>query len=249
MAYPMRADTMSFFIKTKKKEEKKQAKVGDLFFYATLLLFLMLAGTGLLALPSVLGQGDLTYLPHLFVGLGTGMAVCFFVVRSYFSVFLHELKHMIVALLSGNRAKGMKISHASGHFEYEYSSDTESYNAFISLAPYYVPLATLPMIIALPFLTVAAPVKIFLLGFAYGIDLLLCIRDISPHQTDFSNILGGFYPGVAYVISLHIVFVSVLLVWSVSGFSGLEQFFYNIFSDIAGSKAHADMVGPRLYQP
>jgi uncharacterized membrane-anchored protein len=128
---------------------------------------------------------------------------------------LHELKHSVLSNFAGNRAKGMKVLRDSGHFEYEFTKDTGKFNPFIALAPYFLPICTLPaLLIAVSMFPKDSAYQLAIVGFCAGIDLLLCIRDISPHQTDFSAIRGGYPVGLAYVIAINLLFWCVLTIWA-----------------------------------
>ncbi len=146
--------------------------------------------------------------------LGVIFSVVF--INGSLSVFLHELKHSVLSNLVGNRAKGMKVRRDSGHFEYEFTKETGRFNPFIALAPYFFPIITLPAaLVAAALLRDRETLQLCLIGFCAGADLLICLRDISPHQTDFSAIRGGFKVGLAYVVAINIILWSLLLMWAV----------------------------------
>src|SRR5258708_2545010 len=122
------------------KKTPKNTKVGGIFFALLFALFMVVSVTSLLVLPRVIWHGSLRALFE-FIGAALIWAVlAHFLIRAYLSVCIHECKHMICALLAGDKAKGMKIARGSGHFEYAYNEETAGYNAFIALAPYYIPL-------------------------------------------------------------------------------------------------------------
>lgn len=58
-------------------------------------------------------------------------------------------------------------------------------------------------------------------GAAFGADLLLNFRDVSPYQTDLTTIRGGYFVGLIYVLAMNLVIATFLLAWVMQGTSGL----------------------------
>lgn len=212
-----------------KDKRKKPSKIGGFFFFISLLIFLFISCSGLVALPSTLPGSSLPNLLWFSLAGAMGYAIAKMILRAHISVLIHESKHMIVALLAGNRAKGMRVTKDSGHFEYEYSDESAGYNAFISLAPYYVPLFTvLALIGAFLLLREQHLQMVILVGLGWGMDVSLNTRDISRYQTDFSGLIGGFPIGVAYVLAVNLVIFIALLAWVAAGFAGLQSLYLAI---------------------
>ena len=137
---------------------------------------------------------------------------------------VHEFEHALLSGLLGNRWKAMVVKSDHGHFEYEYTKDTEHHNATIALAPYFFPLFTITSLSAVWLLKVQPHyVAALLVGLGYGIDITLNVRDISPAQTDFSNITGGFTVGLLYTILINITILSLLLSWVFQGMYGIKS--------------------------
>lgn len=152
------------------------------------------------------------------------MTASHFLIKGRISVFIHEFKHSLISNFAGNRAKGMKIGSNSGHFTYEFSKDTAHFNAFIALAPYWVPLFTVPAIgLGYAFWRQDHIILVFLAGLGFGADLLLNTRDISPVQTDLTNLRGGYQVGLIYALAMNVTITSLLLAWVVQGPAGLLQ--------------------------
>jgi hypothetical protein len=159
----------------------------------------------------------------VFVGAtALGALAAHFFVRAQLSVFLHEFKHSFVSSLVGNKWKGMKVDQESGHFEYSYTKDTSHYNAFISLAPYIVPVLTLvAALFAFAGFRHHHEMAVLIVGIAYGADVLLGLRDISPIQTDITLIRGGYRVGLLYITAWQLAILGVLLAWVFNGIPGL----------------------------
>jgi hypothetical protein len=222
--------------------EQRPEVVGGFAFYLSLAALLP---TGLL----------LTFLTLLRVGEAEGRVVAVFVcsilggaiishftIAGHLSVLIHEFKHSLVSNLVGNRHKGMKINQASGYYQYSYTKQTAHYNAFISMAPYIVPVFTfVGTLIAIALFRNDRDLSIMVVGLGYGIDLVLNMRDISPIQTDISLIRGGFFVGLLYIGSWNVMILSMLCTWVLHGPSGLLQLtediarvFVNLYIRIVG---------------
>lgn len=77
-------------------------------------------------------------------GLMIGAWVGRYLIQNHLQVLIHELKHAVYQNMVGNRGKSIRIRKTSGHYGIEYSEDTKQYNAFIALAPYWLPMFSVP---------------------------------------------------------------------------------------------------------
>ena len=212
---------------------KKSTRAGDLIFFAILIGTVSLAVSAIQSVGIIFAAPDATRLLTFFSGVFIGGIFCRFFIRGHLAVFFHELKHAIVALLAGNSPKGLRIGKESGHFEYSYTKDTKSYNAFIFLAPYTLPLFTVLLLGSCVYPLWHQPLALLAItGLGYGIDVVSGIRDIHPGQTDFSSLYGGFGIGVVYVTALHILIFFSLVAWSAGGMIILEAFCKSIFGGL-----------------
>lgn len=182
----------------------------------------VLAGLTLSAVPRVIaiaGAGR----AFIFLGsVAVGSGLAHILIKDHLSVFIHELKHSIVSNLAGNRAKGMEIKRNTGHFEYEYTKKTAAYNAFIFLAPYYFPLTSIVALGLSALFIWGEPLPLlFVIGASVGVDLELGLRDIGPHQTDFTSLRGGYVIGLYYVTVMNLVIWSLLLTVALEREQGL----------------------------
>ena len=151
-----------------------------------------------------------------------GAALAQMFIRGRLSVLIHEFKHSVVSNLVGNRHRGLRIGVDSGHYQYAYSKRTAHYNAFISLAPYIVPVFTfISVIIALIFCREDRAAAAIVVGIGYGIDILLNMRDISPIQTDISLIRGGYGIGLLYIAAWNLLTAGLVFAWAFQGVHGL----------------------------
>jgi hypothetical protein len=212
---------------------KKQTRAGDLIFFAILIGTVSLAVSAMQSMFIIFENADYTRLLTFFSGVILGGVLCSLFVKGHLAVFFHELKHAIVALLAGNSPKGIKVGQESGHFEYSFTEDTKSYNAFIFLAPYTLPLFTVILLGSCIYPLWNQPLALLaLVGLGYGVDVVSGIRDIHPGQTDFSSLYGGFGIGIVYVTALHVLIFFSLLAWSAGGIATLEMFCKGIFGGL-----------------
>ena len=108
----------------KVKKKKKDESVGGLAFFCSLFFLL------------VLGVSNITILVEMWDAFARERTVAFaagILLGSWFAsqfvngkwnVLVHEYKHAILALLVGNRWKGIDVQKDSGHFKYSYSKQT-----------------------------------------------------------------------------------------------------------------------------
>ena len=117
----------------------------------------------------------------------------------------------------------MVVNKASGEFRYSYTKETAHMNAFISLAPYCLPLCT---ILAVPlsgaFLGLQHPLLPLIVGVSTGLDLNLNLRDISWYQTDLTEVLGSYSLSLWYIIVLNITLWIPVSVFALCGLPGLQ---------------------------
>ncbi len=157
------------------------------------------------------------------LGLILGAAFAAKFIYGWFSVFLHEMRHALLSNAVGNKWKDLVVQSKSGHFEYAYTKKTARFNAFVALAPYWLPVFT----IVGGGVSLAAAYNlqnllIVLIAFFYGIDLVLNFRDISPIQTDITQIKGGYGVGLFYIIFVNLFIFSLIAAWVSSGWVGLK---------------------------
>jgi hypothetical protein len=210
----------------RRKKAESSSKVGGLAFYLSLIALLLLSISNLLSFINQLGAATSEQLMNiciLLLAIGLGFCISLFIIPSPTHVFMHETKHALLSGLVGNRWKEMNVDSRSGHFEYSYTQKTAHFNAIIALAPYFLPLLTIPAaLIAYTTLHTGYYLAVTILGIGLGIDLYSNTKDISPYQSDFSSIRGGFKAGLLYVIFANICIFSTAIIAGIFGFSGVH---------------------------
>jgi len=213
-------------------EAKSSSNGGISFYITTILLFLILVNN-VKYFPKLLEQSSASSLFYLAIGIALGMLVGYIVIHGHTKAFIHELKHLIVAILAGNRVKDFHFRNNAGHLKYQFTETTKKFNALIALAPYFLPLFTIPTLILMGFLwNLEHNYQIILLAMAFGFDFFANIRDISPAQTDISTIRGGYFVGLVFIIVINFVLFSLLLTWCLQGISGLFGLLYFAWSNL-----------------
>lgn len=210
----------------KDDDSEKQEPVGGFAFFLSMAV---LIPTGVASISLALSSWQMSFLPAVGSFLSGFLLGCFVahtMIRGPLHVFIHELKHAVVSNLVGNKSKGIKYGDEAGAFRYQYTKRTSHFNAFISLAPYCLPIATVVALVAAE-TTMRSEHRIaaFIVGIGYGIDTVLNSRDISPIQTDITLIRGGYHVGLAYIAAWNIAFLGVLVSWVFQGFEGVKLLF------------------------
>lgn len=206
----------------KKSAKDKDELVGGFAFFLSLGALLpsgaLLLGLSLFNVRPIQMQATGIFAAAWFVGILLGHSM----IRGHLSVLLHEFKHSLISNLVGNKRKGMQINENSGHFEYSYTKKTAHFNAFISLAPYIVPIFTfIGMLASLGLFRDEHFMACLLVGLCYGVDTILNIRDISPIQTDINQIRGGYGIGLLYIFAWNLITAALLTAWVFQGGAGI----------------------------
>ncbi len=210
-------------------QSDSRSPIGGLAFFLSLVAVAFLAFSNCLALPPLLRAAPPSSLALGAIATLVGWILSRLIIRDYLHVFLHEQKHAIVANLAGNRARGMRVRRQAGHFEYAYSKATAHLNAFIALAPYFVPLALIPLAVLAAVITTNHQLRLALICLGYGFDLRLQLIDISPAQTDLSTIRGGYAVGVLYLACVQLLLFTTLVAWTAAGMPGLKALAHGLF--------------------
>jgi hypothetical protein len=225
-----------------KIKDTSSEQIGGFAFYLSLVLLLPTSILFFRIAISQIRHSETSSALLFTISLCAGMYLAHRLIRDHLSVLIHEWKHEVISNLVGNRNKKMEINQNSGSLQYEYTKRTAHFNAFIALAPYILPVFTfLGALICFAINAPSSNLGVIIIGLAYGIDLLLNARDISPIQTDISQIRGGYGIGLTYILVWNLLTLSLALAWAFNGASGIaEQFvaafqiFVDIYSGVTG---------------
>lgn len=185
---------------------KEQSVGGVAFFFGFLSLVFVLVLLIIFMLLFIRGA-EIARLPTFALSLLVGfIASKFFITRNN-GVYFHECRHAFVSGLVGNKAVKMEVERKTGSFEYKYSKDTAKYNALISLAPYTLPLWS---VLSFVLVLIAPLPATILIGLGLGADVEQWWRDLSPHQSDLTQITGGVLVGILFVVVSELVTIALL---------------------------------------
>ena len=154
-------------------------------------------------------------------GLVASVAILEGTSSSWLRTFVHELKHGIAVIVYGGSLKEFRVSSAKGHVEYEIAKDRIHHVPVIGLAPYCLPLFSLPVLFAC--LVFEADYRLMLtlvLGAALGGDIALSYGELDPRQTDLKAVAGGFFLSALYIAGVLFFWLSACLLWVCAGRMG-----------------------------
>jgi hypothetical protein len=156
-----------------------------------------------------------------------------------FSVFEHELTHVLVAKLfflklfhfevsPKKHVEGRVVVGVDGH-----GKVTRIVSVVFSLAPYYIPTLLLFLFVVYPlFGTRMRPVFIFAVGFMIMYHLLTTFLEFGFHQADIQR--HGEYFSTAFVLLGNIVFLGIALIVIMYGFQHVPAFLLSGILNIFG---------------
>ena len=208
-----------------------QKKCGGVFFFSSLVftyVFFVLFSPS--ALQIFITESTWTRWRGFLGGTLLGLGLVKLLISGKTETLLHEIRHNVFSGFVGNKPKKIEVHDKGGSFEYEYTESTAKFNAFINLAPYYLPFFTF---LTFPvwgcMLSIPSAIRAGILGAAYAADLRLNLQDIHPHQTDFIDLIGGFTVGVFYVIGFQLAFGLIILTWVSGDYAGVVKMITNTF--------------------
>lgn len=138
-----------------------------------------------------------------------------------FRTFIHELKHALMVMGTGNRVKDFHFDTHTGHVQYQMASDKVHFAPIIMLSPYFFPLFSAPtLVLCLILGDYKKLIFCLILGFALASDIQTGFGELHPNQTDIKNIWGGFFSSALYLAGFHLSWVSICCMWVLAGANG-----------------------------
>lgn len=142
-------------------------------------------------------------------------------------IFGHEFTHAAAALLFGGRVKSFKVSSQSG------SVMTTKTNIFIELAPYFIPVYTLLLMIFVPVIKYharfAGIINIYLviIGMSIGMHLVMTAETLKIKQPDITR--SGYVLALILIYTANIAVIFVIFSFLLKSVS-LKALFTEAFS-------------------
>jgi hypothetical protein len=138
------------------------------------------------------------------------------------STLEHELTHSLFAVLTGNRITGLRVSLKSGgHMRY-----VGTPNWLVEVAPYFFPLATACMMLALPFIPALNGLTgQIALGMALGYNLTAGCSQLHTGQTDLQK--AGFVFCGLFLPTANACTWGLTLATARAGWAGMSEWLFN----------------------
>lgn len=174
---------------------------------------------------SKLTNGDV--LLNFFLPFGAVIVLFLFIpglAGSFFAIMEHELTHMLFAVLTFHKPRGLDVDQdRGGSFSFEGRG-----NWLIALAPYFFPtfwfVIVLFMPLFLPFFGKEPEFYVSLLGIFMGYNFISTLLSIHPKQTDFK--VAGYLFTALFLPGVTCLKYGILFCYSIHGAKGLEAYFH-----------------------
>lgn len=208
---------MGFF---SKKEKKKIEKHQSLAFWFSIPANIILGIICFLTLIILLVNG--VFEKEVLAVFTIGVIIAFSILSrakiSRLRVLIHELRHAILVLITGNNLKHVTVGEYEGEVGYEMYENKVQVGPLITLAPYCFPIFSIPTLAACIILEGDYRIILaFALGVALGLDISTALDEIHPGQTDFKKVIGGFFMSALFIVSFGFFWTSFCFLWVVGG--------------------------------
>lgn len=140
---------------------------------------------------------------------------------SFFAITEHELTHMLFAVLTFHKPKGLDVNQdVGGSFSFIGRG-----NWLIAIAPYFFPTFLAFIMIATPVYTHFQPLPAFylpLLGIFIGYNFITTLLSVHPKQTDFQVV--GFPFTICFVPGSNLLKYGFLFAYVLKGSEGFSLY-------------------------
>jgi hypothetical protein len=140
-------------------------------------------------------------------------------VSSFYSTFKHELCHWFMGVLFFNKPYAFNVG---GNGEGYYQSYGKG-NIIINLAPYFLPITTLFLLLLQVFFNKPMRFYYILIGISLAFDIVSAAKDYHRQQTDW-KISGGTFVSIQFSLLMAIIFLISVLTILFNGFGGFIDF-------------------------
>jgi hypothetical protein len=143
----------------------------------------------------------------------------------FLETFEHELAHLLTSILFFKKIYSFNATDKSGGY-IENSSD----NFIIILAPYFIPVFTIPFLILKPFIISEIQYIInVLIGITLSFHFTGLIREFSFKQSDIKKC--GYIFSVFFVITLNIIIFTAITQFSENNTKSIKKFWNNVYKN------------------
>lgn len=142
---------------------------------------------------------------------------------SFLAIAEHELTHMLFAVLTFHKPKGLDINQdVGGSFSFVGEG-----NWLIALAPYFFPTFTFIVMIGAPlyllFFEKLPSFYLTLLGVLIGYHFISSLLSIHPKQTDFK--VAGYIFTICFLPGINLIVYGILFCFVIRDWSGISLYF------------------------
>lgn len=223
--------------------KKREDTVGNFGFLLAipssyLLVFILAAAAFILA--SYYPQDKTKW--SLFLACAIGTTTIISTSKIYkLRILVHEIKHAILVILTGNKLESMEVSEREGLVTYLMYSKKKHFAPLITLAPYFLPLISAPILVSAIYFERDYPLMFSsLLGIGFAADICFGVQDLHPAQTDLKRILGGFFTAGLFLAGMYLLWTLVCLLWLIAGSRAYLFVFYGLYRLVN------DLIGPTI---
>lgn len=225
------------------RKKKEQDTVGNIGFLLAIpssyLLVFILAAAGLI-LASYYPQDRTKWSLFLACALGTASVISTSKIYKL-RVLVHEIKHAILVILTGNKLERMEVSEREGLVTYLMYSKKKHFAPLITLAPYFLPLTSAPILVAAIYYERDYPLMLSaLLGISFAADICFGVQDLHPAQTDLKKILGGFFTAGLFLAGMYLLWAIICALWLIAGSRAYLFVFYGLY------RLATDFISPNI---
>jgi hypothetical protein len=141
----------------------------------------------------------------------------------FVELFKHELAHALTSLLFFQLPQSFDVNPGGGGVEIART------NFVIRLAPYYLPVLTLPLLLLKPFVLPAIrPVIDFMIGVTLGVHYAFLFQDFHGGQTDITK--TGTIFSIIFTFLLNVVFLVIILCVVIDDYGAILDYFKDSFN-------------------
>ena len=149
---------------------------------------------------------------------------------SFFTIMEHELTHMLFAVLTFHKPKGLDVRQDEGG---SFSFIGEG-NWLIALAPYFFPTFTFILMIGMTVYQQFSPklpdFYLILFGIFLGYHFIVTLFEIHPKQTDF--IVAGPMFTICFIPGINLLIYGMFFAWLLKGWAGIPLYYQLVWQKI-----------------
>ena len=143
---------------------------------------------------------------------------------TFLEVLEHELNHTVVAYLFFRNVIHLEADWRKGGHILAFGKP----NTIILLAPYFLPLFTLPLIIVKPFMSASTHMFVdFFMGLTWAFHIVGLINEFSPRQDDLKAV--GMRASFLIVLVMNCIFAAITLGFALEQYAAVGAYFKEAF--------------------